>query len=354
MKSPLDKIRPEVRGLSQYTLEQYRYEIKINQNENPFDIPVHLKDQVMELARDRSWARYPDFVPRDFQQKLAHYVRWDPEGILVGNGSNELIRSVLMVSIEKGSRVVIPVPTFTLYKLMSTLFGADVIEVKLNTDYTFNTEALREAAEDADLLILSSPNNPTGCVITDENLRLLLQNTDALVLVDEAYCEFSGTSCLPLLKSYKNLIILRTFSKAFSLAGLRVGYLIADPLLTREIAKAKLPYDLNFFSQMAAMKVLENIMIIKERIKYIIAQREILYETLQQIPGVTPYPSHANFILFETILDAKYLFSKLLEHGVLVRDVSSYPMLAKALRVTVGKEEENKRFVRALTDIMSL
>ena len=170
------------------------------------------------------------------------------------------------------------------------------------------------------------------------------------MVVDEAYYEFSGTTCLPLLKKHRNLIILRTFSKAFSLAGLRVGYLIADPDLVQEIAKVKLPYNINFFSQIVATYVLENRTLLQKKVEYIVHQKDMVYQALSGIPGVKPYPSYGNFILFETLLDVKSLFFELLKKGVLVRDVSGYPMLSRALRVTISKEEENRRFIRTLRE----
>ncbi len=352
MKDSLDLVKPCIRKLLPYTLRQYQYELKLNQNENPFDIPLELKDKLLAYARRRSWSRYPDFVPEEFYQKLAEYTGWAKEGILVGNGSNELIKDICILVIEKGSRVIIPVPTFTLYKLISTALGAEVIEVKLKADYTFDIEALKEAVavHSPALIFFSSPNNPTGCILSIDGLEKILQETNALVVVDEAYYEFSGTTCLPLLKRHRNLIILRTFSKAFSLAGLRVGYLIADPELVQEIAKVKLPYNLNFFSQMAATYVLENRALLQKRVEYIVSQRDMVYEILLKIPGVKPYPSYANFLLFETSVDVKSLFFKLLEKGVLIRDVSGYPMLSRALRVSIGKEEENRRFIHTLRE----
>ena len=352
MKNPIDIVKPCIRKLLPYTLRQYQYELKLNQNENPFDVPSELKEKLLAYARGRSWSRYPDFVPEEFHQKLAEYIGWTREGILVGNGSNELIKDICILVVEKNSRVIIPVPTFTLYNLISTALGAEVVEVKLKSNYTFDMEVLEKAVaiHSPALVFFSSPNNPTGCILPMNRLERILQKTNGLVVVDEAYCEFSDTTCLPLLEKYRNLIVLRTFSKAFSLAGLRIGYLIADPELVREIAKVKLPYNLNFFSQMAAAYTLENRELLQERIEYLRAQRDVVYKALLKIPKVTPYPSHANFILFETSVDVKYLFSNLLEKGVLIRDVSQYPMLSRALRVSIGKEEENQRFIQALRE----
>ena len=355
MNNVLEKIKPEVRAISAYTLTEYEHEIKINQNENPFEIPQELKEEVLDVVRKRPWGRYPDFVQTRLAQKLAEHVGWTKDGILVGNGSNELIQATLMVSVGPGARVVIPTPTFTLYQLLSRILGAEVIEVMLKADdYTFDVPAIERAVskEKADVVIVCSPNNPTGGVMAPEDVERILRGTDALVIVDEAYQQFSETTCVPLLKQYENLIVLRTFSKAFSLAGLRIGYLMAQPEVASEIAKAKLPYNLNFFSEEAAIKTLEHWPIVQERVEVLKAQRAAVYERLKRMDGVKVTPSQANFLLFETPFGPGQIFLKLVDRGVLVRDVSKYPMLSRALRVSIGTEEENRRFLNGLEDAL--
>jgi len=347
----LQKIKPQVRAISAYTLTEYEHEVKINQNENPFEIPRELKEEVLAAARARPWGRYPDFVQTRFAQKLAEHVGWTKDGILVGNGSNELIQATLTVTVGPGTRVVIPTPTFTLYQLFSRILGAEVIEVMLKADdYTFDVPAIERAVSKgkADVVIICSPNNPTGGVMAPEDVERILRATDALVIVDEAYQQFSETTCLPLLKQYENLIVLRTFSKAFSLAGLRIGYLMARPEVASEIAKAKLPYNLNFFSEEAAIKTLEHWPIVRAHVEVLKAERAVVYERLKRMDGVKVTPSQANFLLFETPFDPGRIFLRLVDQGVLVRDVSKYPMLSRALRVSIGTEEENRRFLKGL------
>jgi len=341
-----------VRALTPYTLKRHDHKVKIDQNENPFDMPLAVKEEVLAFARERIWSRYPDFVPEDLLAKLADHLGWTAPGVLVGNGSNELIQATLMVTARPGVRVVIPTPTFTVYRLMAALLGAEVIEVYLKKDYTFDLAALRDAARDADVLIVCSPNNPTGCVLSNEDLRSILDVTAALVVMDEAYHEFCGETCMGMMPEYKNLIVLRTFSKAFGLAGLRVGCLAAHPEVAAEISKGKLPYNLNFFSQAAAMAALENASALREQTEYIKAQRELVYRRMREIEGVTVYPSRANFLLFETERSPGEVFEGLLTHGVLVRDVSRYPMLSKALRVSIGTAEENERFLAGLRSVL--
>lgn len=355
MNKALRKIKSQVRAISAYTLTETEHEVKINQNENPFEIPLELKEEVLDFARKRPWGRYPDFVQTRFAEQLAQHVGWTSEGILVGNGSNELIQATLMVAVGPGTSVVIPTPTFTLYQLLSRILGADVIEVMLKkSDLTFDVPAIERAISkaNADLVILCSPNNPTGCVMAPEDVERILRRSDALVVMDEAYQQFSETTCVPLLMRYENLIVLRTFSKAFSLAGLRIGYLMAWPEVAAEILKAKLPYNLNFFSQEAAIVTLEHWPIVQKHVEALKAQRSFVYDRLANMNEVKVYPSQANFLLFETPFDPKQVFLKLVDRGILVRDVSRYPMLSKALRVSIGTEEENRRFLESLESVL--
>src|SRR5438128_5448445 len=199
------------------------------------------------------------------------------------------------------------------------------------------------------LTILCSPNNPTGGVFPLEELSRMCAETDGLVVVDEAYHEFSGESAVPLLERQANLIVLRTFSKAFGLAGLRVGYLLASPELVREVNKARLPYNVNFFSQAAALAALDQAEALHENVRRLVWLREKLISRMQKTPGVRPYLSRANFVLFELeAAEPKAVFEALHARGVLVRDVSAHPRLARCRRVSVGSEPENEAFLEAL------
>lgn len=354
MRDVLDFVKLEVRNASAYTLRQFDYEIKINQNENPFDLPREIKAAILAQALDRSWSRYPEFVPSDLLRRLAGHIGWREDGILAGNGSNELIQAVLTAVAGPGSRVIVPMPTFTLYRLISSVLGAAVIEVPLAADYSFDVGAIKNAcsAKSADVLILCSPNNPTGCAIRLCDLKEILEDSDVLVIVDQAYVEFGGDDVTCLLDRYDRLVVLRTFSKAMSLAGLRIGYVAGAAPLIREVSKAKLPYNLNCISHSAAIAVLDNMVLLRERISYLQREREEVFGALKGIPGVRPYPSAANFVLFEVDRPPSAVFDDLLRLGILIRDVSHYPMLSKALRVTVGTSEDNRRFIGALKEVM--
>jgi histidinol-phosphate aminotransferase len=356
MAAPLDMIKPAVRALRAYTLSPHRASVKINQNENPWDAPKEIKEEVLRRFAARAWSRYPDFVPASLHEKLAQFANWTTDGVIAGNGSNELIQAVLMVTVGPGKRVLISEPTFALYKQVATVLGGEVETVLLTPQLTYDTAALLEAIEEKqpDVTIICSPNNPTGCVLETTDLRRLLRVARGLVVIDEAYHEFAQQSVVPLLAEHENLIVLRTFSKAMAFAALRVGYLLGAPELVREIRKAVLPYNLNAFSQLAAEVAIERYpSLLGPMVSAIIAERERLYTSLSQLKGLSPVASSANFMVVKSAMDPRRIFTQLLDRDILVRDVSGYPMLSDYFRFSVGTPEENDRLLRALNEIQS-
>jgi histidinol-phosphate/aromatic aminotransferase/cobyric acid decarboxylase-like protein len=371
---PLRHVKPAVRSLAAYTLTLREAPVKLNQNENPWDLPEAVKRRILERALARPWSRYPDFDPHELLAALARFSGWRADGILAGNGSNEMIEALLLVTVGAGTRVVIPEPTFTLYALMTTILGGEPVRVRLLPAQSlaagdparptavegppagppglhYDVDALIEArrASGAALTIACSPNNPTGSSLSLADVERLCAASDALVVIDEAYHEFAGESVVPLLERHPNLVVLRTFSKAMALAGLRVGYLLASPELVREVNKARLPYNVNFFSQAAALAALEEKDVLAASVQRLVVERERLLARLADLPGVRAWPSRANFFLLELLAaDPKAVFAALLRRGVLVRDVTSYPTLSRCLRVSVGSEDENEAFLRAL------
>jgi len=349
-----DVIKPEVRALHAYTLSPHRASVKLNQNENPWDAPLRVKEEVLRRFAARNWSRYPDFVPTSLHERLAQFADWKPDGILAGNGSNELIQAVLMVTVAAGKRVLICEPTFMLYRQVATVLGGEVESVLLSPDLKYDGEAILNTVEarQPDVTIICSPNNPTGCVIDEAALRSILRASRGLVVIDEAYHEFAEHSVVPLLHEHENLIVLRTFSKAMAFAALRVGYLMAAPDLVREIGKALLPYNLNAFSQIAAEIAMENY----ERelgplVQQIIAERERVFAELSGMDGLNPVPSRANFMIVKTATDPKRIFTELLKRDILIRDVSGYPMLGEYFRFSVGTPDENDRLLKAIREI---
>jgi histidinol-phosphate aminotransferase len=359
LDAALRHVKPSVRALGAYTLKPYEPRIKLNQNESPYDVPQAVKDRIHAALADRPWNRYPPFVASNFIQAVAEATRWPADGILVANGSNELIQSVLAVTVGPGVSVVIPEPTFTLYRLMTEVNGGTAVSVALTDGLAFDVDAIIRAARDtrAAVVVLCTPNNPTGSALSREEIERVHDETDALILLDQAYVEFGGYDAIPLLAGRPRMVVLRTFSKAMAMAGLRAGYMLADPALTAEVNKAKLPYNINFFSECAAAEVLRCRNELAPLVAAVAAERDRLAAELAAVPGLRVYPSAANFILFRVEapeITHTAVFDRLLEeHGVLVRDVSGYPMLGRCLRVNAGTPEENDVFLDGLRSIMT-
>ena len=351
MQDPLTSgvIKPEVRGLTAYTLKHFDADVKIDQNENPHELPLELKREIVDRVMRRPWGRYPEFVPVSVIKTLSKFTGWPEEGILVGNGSNVLIQASLTVTLGPGRSLAVPQPTFTLYKLMATTLQADIQQVFLDKDnLTFDVEKLLDASRAADVVVVCSPNNPTGGLLDRDALVTLLKTAKGLVVVDEAYHEFSAQTAVPLLAENRNLVVLRTFSKAMATAGLRFGYMLAHPEIAREVYKAKLPYNVNIFTLAAVEVLIENRAMLNRSIDALICERERVFAELQKRKTIRAFPSSANFILIKTPKPASDLFDALYSCGVLVRDVSTYPLLDRCLRVSIGTPEENGKFLAAL------
>lgn len=337
-----------------YTLDVPDCEIKLNQNENAWDWPAHLKQAVFERVRDLPWNRYPPFVSDDFVAKVAAHIGADADQVLVGNGSNELLYAIFVSTLERDRKVVIPQPTFTVYKLLADLLGAEVVTAGLDDELQYDAAALEEASKDASVVVLASPNNPTGSVIDPTDLEHLVMTSGALWVVDEAYFEFHGESAIDLTRNCRNVVVLRTFSKALATAGLRFGCMVAHPEARPIFAAAKLPYNLNIFTMAAVETAIENAVTMKSRVDEIKRERERVARKLREYAKLKLYPSRANFLLFETERDPREVWKAMVSRSVLVRDVSSYPRLGKALRVSIGRPEENDAFLKALEYAMTV
>jgi histidinol-phosphate aminotransferase len=348
----IKKIRANVREIAPYSLEHVDAQVQLDMNENPIDTPLAIKNSVIEKLQTREWTRYPELFPEALYRKLSSFVGWPQQGILVGNGSNELLTTTLLAVAGPGVQVTVVQPSFSIYHQLIQITGANYHEVRLTPELQFDVGSICRAIKHSDLTILCVPNNPTGTLLDCRSLRDILKVTSGLVLLDEAYHEFSQGTAFELLREFKNLIILRTFSKAMSLAGLRIGYLLADPDLVREIEKAKLPYNLNFVSIAAAEAALDHIRLLKANVKKVIALRESLCQQLQAIDGVEVFPSGANFILFRTPRPGPETFEALYTQSILVRDVSRAPLLGRCLRVTVGSQQDNDAFLDALRKVL--
>jgi histidinol-phosphate aminotransferase len=345
--SPARFVRSELRELHPYTLEQTACRFKLDQNEVPWDFPKHLKRQALERLAAADWARYPDFHADELRRALGERLGWPMEGVLVGNGSNEMLGVTLEALVRPGGEVLGVLPSFGLYEMFVRRAGgrprflAPRADLRLPID-----ELVAEVARDAGRpVLLCSPNNPTGAAATVEEIERLLGALDAPLLLDNAYGEFCRHDYRPLLDRFTNLLLFRTFSKAWSLGGMRLGYLVAHPDLVAELIKVKLPYNLNHAAVAAGLAALAGSGAAARRIRLLVARRAQWQAMLAKL-GLGVLPSEANFLLVaarpaardgETPAAAcRRLRDTLARAGILVRDVSRYPGLDGCFRIGVG------------------
>ncbi len=329
--------------------------VKLNQNEIPFDLPSELKQKIFDSWQQIAFNRYPPEQPDDLVRLIAEHIGWSERGIIVGNGSNELTYSIGLTFVSAGARVVLPRPMFSFYEKVVNIFGGEVVPIPPCENLGFNIDGILEAIKRTmpSVVVLTSPNNPTSLVVSLEDLQSISKATLGLVLIDEAYIEFAQQpSMLSVLSEFPNIILLRTFSKAYGLAGLRVGYLIGDPDLMSEIMKIRPPFMIDPFSCSAIKLLLSHSDIIQERIEYIQSETKHLIRALKKIDGIHVLEGQSNFVTFRPPDGHQEIFQKLARLGILVRDMSGYAELNGYLRVSTGTSAENTEFINALTTLL--
>ena len=343
-------IRPQLRQMRGYHLEKQSCEIKLDQNENPFDLPDEIKDDILQKLRDLKWGQYPDYASAELTAKIAQFAGLAEDEVLVGHGSNSLILTALLAAVSADDSVILTAPSFSLYDVFNRILAANIQTVHLNPpDFSLPVDELAAIykREKVAMTILCSPNNPTGNAFSRSNLEKILKAANGIVLLDEAYQEFNQENLTSLLPKYENLVILRTFSKALSMAGFRVGYLITHKTLLAEIRKACVPYNVNVAAQVAVSEILNYPELIADRIRAIVEQRDLLWRVIKNLSRLQIYPSAANFFLVRTP-DGQKAFSHFLADGILVRDVSGYAELENCLRFNVGTPADNEKLVKSL------
>ena len=345
---------PQLQGLVPYDPKYLPARAYLSANENPRDVETEIRQKIISAIRKVPLNRYPDPLANDLRDMIAEANGLDRDQVLLGNGGDELLFNIALAWGGPGRKFLNLPPTFSVYAANARLTGTEVVDVPRLADYSIDEEAVfaRLGQGDIDYVIVASPNNPTGKLSNEEFLVKLLNATDALVLVDEAYFEFSRTTMRPYLAMHKNLLILRTFSKAFSLAGVRMGYILGNAEVIREFLKVRQPYSVDAVSQAIAREVFSERQKFERGIMAIISERNRLLEELAKVPGVTVYPSDSNYILFK-LEGADKVWEALYARGILVRDFSHAPMLENCLRVSVGTEEENNEFLAALREIVA-
>ncbi len=343
-------VRPSVRALTAYHVDDAAVRIKLDAMENPFPLPAQVRDEMAKAARKALVNRYPDPGAVRLTRAIASFWRMRPDRMLLGNGSDELIQNIVTAF---GGPVLTPAPSFAMYDITPRALSQEVVTVPLAREFDLDADAVvrKARATKAKVIFLACPNNPTGNRYSDGAVRKVLENVNAAVVIDEAYYSFSGRSWLPRLSRHPNMIILRTLSK-IGLAGLRIGVLTASPAVIAELNKVRLPYNINALSQAAAVTALRYGSVLDRQIRLLIAERKRLYRELLRMPGVTPFPSETNFLLLWFEKSANRVFRELRKRGILVKDLDRPGPLAGCLRVTIGTPEENDLFLKNLKQVL--
>jgi len=350
LSDPEKFVRSEVRQLVPYETKHMPQCIKLDANENPFPWPARMHESM--YSEKLAFNRYPDGMGQDLKKAIASYTQIPEEGILIGNGSDELIQLILLTFGGLGKSAIIHPPTFGMYQIYARLTDTAVVQVPLLNGLALDTEQMLKAAKapEAHVIFVCNPNNPTGSLFPREEILQLVRESGKIVVVDEAYAEFSDETLISEIENYPNLVIMRTFSKAFGMAGLRLGYMLGQPGTIALINRVRPPFNVNSFSQKAGILALGYLAEYQTQIQLIKVETRKLFEGLTEIPDLTVYPTQANFILFKPT-DPDGLAAELLKRGFLVRNMGMLPVLGKCLRISAGLPEENEGFMRAIREI---
>ena len=322
--------------------------IRLNGNENPYGPSPKVSSA---LGDYENYNYYPDPGQRNLRRVLSGYLNVEPEKIVAGNGSDELIDLLLRMYVGIGDNVIIPTPTFGMYSFSAGICGGEAISVERDENYEIDLTAMKAAiTPKSKIIFLTSPNNPTGNIVPEYQTRALL-DTGLLVVMDEAYFEFCGDTAIPLLTEYQNLVVLRTFSKWAGLAGLRIGVGAMDSSLAATMMAMKPPYNVNLAAEVALTTSLEDTPGLLERVAEIVAERERMMQQLLDVPNLTPWPSRANFILCE-VPDGRgqEIFDGLCSRGIFLRYWSS-GRLKNFIRTSIGLPHETDAVVDAFREL---
>lgn len=345
--------QPALDGLIPYDPKYLPAEQLMSANENPNNVPEEVQIEIRKVLRNFPFNRYPDPLANGLRDLIAEANGLSRNNVLIGNGGDELLFNFALAWGGPGRTFLNLPPTFSVYEANARLVGTKVVNIPRTETFDIDEEAVldRVSEGDIDFIMITSPNNPTGKLAPGAFVRKLLNATDALVMVDEAYFEFSRSTMRPLLQEHENLVILRTFSKAFSLAGVRLGYLLANESVIREFIKVRQPYSVDALSQAIGRVVFKNRAKFEIGISQIIEQRAVLLDELRTLPNVEAFDSDSNYILVR-LPKAGKVWEQLYERGILVRDFSSSPLLENCLRISVGLPEENRKLIAALKEIL--
>ena len=351
--TPENVIREDIRALTAYAVQPASGLVKLDAMENPFSLPGWLRRKIGTAVENAELNRYPEPDAPRLRDRLRR-VMGVPDGfdLLLGNGSDEIIAMVINAVAAAGAVVMAPTPAFVMYRMSAIIAKARWVGVPIRPDFELDLPAMLEAlrVHRPAVVFIAYPNNPTGNLFDEEAIAAIVREAPGLVVIDEAYQPFAGRTLMPRLRDFPNLLVLRTVSK-LGLAGIRLGCVAGHPGWIRELDKVRGPYNINVLTQVVAETVLEHQEVLDEQAACIRAERERLQSECARLPGVTVYPSAANFLLLR-VPDAQGVFEGLRARGVLVKSLhGAIPLLDQCVRFTVGTPEENALLADALARV---
>lgn len=344
-------MRQDIVSLKPYEAHVIEGNIKLDANENPFPWPEGVRREL--FSAKFHFNRYPDFKAWSLKNAIAGYLKVLPEEILAGNGSDELIQIILHTFGGRGRSLMIHPPTFGMYAAAAAVTGTSLTEVPLLAGVKLDLDTMLEKCsrdESIKIIIICNPNNPTGALFPQSQILNLVRKSKALVVIDEAYAEFAGESLIREINNYPNILIMRTFSKAFGMAALRLGYVLGNKELIDCLNKVRQPFNVNSFSQEAGITALKYASEYKKQIEIIKNETNLLYNGLSKMPDFRVLPSSANFLLFQPPKPDIWA-EELSAQGLSVRNLGDLPGLGRSLRVSSGLPEENRVFLQAVRNI---
>jgi len=345
----MELVRDKIKDLKAYQVENLDECTKLHANENPYPPSPELLNKIFQRLDELELNRYPDPDCRNLKKTIANRTGALTEQIIIGNGSDELIQYLMQVLCDAEETIAFPDPTFAMYGITAQCLGLSPVSFPLNDNWDFEaSSALKTLAEHkARIVFISYPNNPTGNCFSEQEIQKVIEQFEGVVVLDEAYHDFSGKTFLKQMEKHNNLVILRSLSK-IGLAGLRVGYGIFPVMLAEQVNKSRLPYNSNSISQWVANELLNDFTPVQNQIHSILEERDRLMDELSKLPAITAYPSDSNFILFQASRDGEKVFNNLKANGTLLRNLGSHPRLKNCLRVTIGTKQENDQFLSQL------
>lgn len=348
-------VRDDLSALEGYHSPQVDVRVRLNTNESPDQPPAAFREALAAEIAGVSWNRYPDRSATALRAAIASLHDVDPSMVFVANGSNEVLQTILLTYAGPGRTVATFEPTYQLHAHIARLTGARVVEGERGEGFVLDLDEVRRVVAESrpDVTFVCSPNNPTGVVDSEADVRAVIDAAPGLVVVDEAYGQFASWSALSMIDDDSPVAVVRTFSKTWSMAAARLGYVVAPTWMIAELDKVILPYHLDAVKQIAGVLAVRHLDEMNDRVARIVSERDALVAELSAL-DVDVFPSGANFVLFRPrSVSGRAVWQGLLDRSVLVRDCSSWPRLEDCLRVTIGTPDENREFLHSLQEVLS-